>query len=93
MELTGPLANLTSTLTRLLVQAGSAVLMVVLAWQCLKLLLSGGSERLGREIAVRVLILGMAVAALTNLSATAGLVQAVGAALWGGVVDAVRAGL
>jgi hypothetical protein len=93
MEPTGGLVALTGTVTRLLVQLGGAALTVVLAWQCLKVLLRGGDERALRELAVRVLALGLVVAAMGNLAGTAALVQAVGAALWGGIVEAVRTGL
>jgi len=93
MEATGALGNLAGAVTRLLVQAGGAVLMIVLGWQCLKVLFSGGDQRAFRELVVRVLLLGVVIAALSNLAGTAGLVQAVGGALWGGITEAVRAGL
>jgi hypothetical protein len=93
MELTGGLANLVGAVTRLLVAAGSAVLIVVLGWQCLRIMLSGGSDRLLREVAIRVVVLAIAVAAMSNLSATASLVQALGGALWGGIVETVQAAL
>ena len=93
MEPTGALAQLTGTVTRLLVQAGGAILMITLAWQCLKVLFKGGDERALRELGVRVLVIGLVVAAMSNLAGTAALVQALGGALWGGVVEAVQAGL
>jgi hypothetical protein len=93
MEPTGALANLSGAVTRLLVQLGGAAVMVVLAWQCVKVLLKGGDERAVRELVVRVLVLGVVVAALSNLAGTAGLVQALGGALWAGVGEALRAGL
>jgi hypothetical protein len=93
MELTGGLANLVGAVTRLLVAAGSAVLMVVLGWQCLRIMLSGGSDRVLREVAIRVVVLGIAVAAMSNLTATGQLVQTVGTALWSGIVETVSSAL
>jgi hypothetical protein len=93
MEPTGALGNLAGAVVRLLVQAAGAALMVVLGWQCLRIMLSGGNDRLLREVAVRVLVLALALGAMSNLSATAGLVQALGGALWGGVVETAQSAL
>jgi hypothetical protein len=56
-------------------------------------MLSGGSDRVLREVAIRVVVLGIAVAAMSNLTATGQLVQTVGAALWSGIVETVQAAL
>jgi hypothetical protein len=91
MELSGPFGALAGGLVRLLVQAAGAVVMVVVSWQFLKVLFSGGSERAIRQLVVSLLVIGVAVAGLSNVSATVGIVSAVGAAVWGAVAEAVRA--
>ncbi len=91
MELmAGPFGRLAAGLVHLVVQAAGAVLMVVLAWMILKIILSGGSERLGREVLLRFIILGVAVAALSNLGAAVGVLTAVGGAIWTAVATAVQ---
>jgi hypothetical protein len=90
MELSGPFAGLAQGLLRLLVQAAGAVVMVVTAWQFVKVLLTGGSERAVRQLVVSLLIIGVCVAGLSNVSATVGIVGMVGAAVWGAVAKAVR---
>lgn len=93
MELTGGLANVVGTLTRLLVQLGGGVLMIVMAWQIVKVLFAGGDERKLRDAGLRLLVMGVCVAALGNLAGTAAVVSALGGAVWGAVVEAVRSGL
>jgi hypothetical protein len=91
MELSGPFAGLAQGLVRLLVQAAGAVVMVVVSWQLVKVLLMGGSERAIRQLVVSLLVIGVAVAGLSNVGATVGIVASVGAAGWGAVAEAVRA--
>ena len=86
----GPFGSLAQSLVRLLVQAASAVVMVLLAWKFFGVLLTGGSERAIRGLIVSLVVIGVCVAALSNLTVAAGVVQAVGAAVWTAVAEAVR---
>jgi hypothetical protein len=90
MELSGPFAGLAQGLLRLLVQLAGAVVMVVLGWKFLGVLLTGGSERAVRGLVVSLVIIGVCVAALSNLNATAGIVLALGQAVWAALAEAVR---
>jgi hypothetical protein len=91
MELgTGAFAGLTNGLVRLLVQAASAVVLVVLGWKFLSVLLTGGSERAIKGLLVSLVIIGVCVAALANLQGTAGIVLLVGQAVWNALGEAVR---
>jgi len=86
----GAFGNLASGLVRLVVQAAGAVVMVVLGWKFLGVLLTGGSERAIRQLVVSLVIIGVCVAALANLQGTAGIVLAVGQAVWAALGEAVR---
>ena len=87
MEPGGPLATMAGTLVKGFGTIAGAVVMVVIGWQFLKVILSGGSERALLAVGKTLLVLGIAVAALGNLPAVGGLVLAVGEA----VVDAALA--
>jgi hypothetical protein len=87
----GAFGALAQGLVRLLVQAASAVVLVVLGWKFLAVLLTGGSVgRLIDGLIVSLVIIGVCVAALSNLNMAAGVVLAVGQAVWGAVAEAVR---
>lgn len=86
----GPFGSLASGLVRLIVQAAGAVVMVLLGWRFLGVLLSGGSERAIRQLVVSLLVIGVCVAALSNLQGTAGVVLALGQAVWAALAEAVR---
>lgn len=86
----GPFGALAQSLVRLLVQAASAVVLVVLGWKFLAVLLTGGSDRAIKGLIVSLVIIGVCVAALSNLNMAAGVVLAVGQAVWGAVAEAVR---
>jgi len=86
----GAFGNLAQGLVRLLVQAASAVVLVVLGWKFLGVLLTGGSERALKGLIVSLVIIGVCVAALSNLQGTAGIVLAVGQAVWAALGEAVR---
>lgn len=86
----GAFGNLASGLVRLIVQAAGAVVMVLLAWRFLGVMLSGGSERAIRSLIVSLVVIGVCVAALSNLSMAAGVVQTVGVAIWTAIAEAVR---
>jgi len=90
MELSGPLGALAAAATRLLVGAGVAAVTLSLGWQLLKVVFSGGSDRAMTRFVDSAVIAGVALAALSNLTQTVGVVGAIGAALWGAVVDTVR---
>jgi hypothetical protein len=91
MELSGgAFGNLAAALVRLIVQLAGAVVMVVLGWKFLGVLLTGGSERAVRGLVISLVIIGVSVAALSNLQGTAGIVLAVGQAVWGALGEAVR---
>ena len=62
----------------------------LLGWKFLGVLLTGGSERAVRGLVVSLVIIGVCVAALANLSQTAGIVVAVGQAVWVALGEAVR---
>jgi hypothetical protein len=82
VEASGPFGNLAGALVRLLVQAGSAILMVVLAWKFLKIMLTGGNDRAVMGLVVNLVVIGVCVAALSNLALAGGVVIAVGNAIW-----------
>lgn len=86
----GAFGNLASGLVRLIVQAAGAVVMVLLAWKFLGVMLTGGSERAIRSLVVSLLVIGVCVAALSNLSMAAGVVSAVGQAVWSALAQAVQ---
>jgi hypothetical protein len=86
----GAFGALAQGLVRLLVQAASAVVLVVLGWKFLAVLLTGGSERAIKGLIVSLVIIGVCVAALSNLNMAAGVVLAVGQAVRGAVAEAVR---
>ena len=69
MEITGPFAPLAGALVRLMVQAASAVLVVVLGWKFLKIMFTGGSERAITGLVINLVVIGVCVAALSNLGA------------------------
>ena len=92
MELSGgAFGSLAASLVRLLVQLAGAAVLVILGWKFLGVLLTGGSERAVRGLLVSLVIIGVCVAALANLNMAAGVVLAVGQAVWSAVAEAVRA--
>jgi hypothetical protein len=89
----GPLGNLATTLVKGLGTVAGAVVMVVMGWQFLKVIFSGGSERALVAVGRTLLVIGVAFAALTNLPAVGGLVLAVGRVIVEAVIQAVQASL
>lgn len=85
----GAFARLAEVIIRLVVQGAMAVAMVVIAWRLLCVLFSGGSERAIRGVIVSLLIVGVTVAALGNLSQTFGIVVGVGQSIWSVLGQAV----
>jgi hypothetical protein len=90
MEQGGPLATMAGTLVKGFGTIAGAVVMVVLGWQFLKVILSGGSERALLNVGKILLVVGIATAALGNLPAVAELTGLVGRGLFDAVVAAVR---
>jgi hypothetical protein len=90
MEQGGPLAALAGTLVRGLGTVAGAVVMVVLGWQFLKVILSGGSERALLNVGKIVLVVGIATAALGDLPAVAELAGLIGRGVFDAVLAAVR---
>jgi hypothetical protein len=90
MEQGGPLATMAGTLVRGFGTIAGAAVMVVVGWQFLKVILSGGSERALLNVGKIVLVVGIATAALGNLPAVAELTGLVGRGLFDAVLAAVR---
>jgi hypothetical protein len=90
MEQGGPLAIMAGTLVKGFGTIAGAVVMVVLGWQFLKVILSGGSERALLNVGKILLVVGIATAALGNLPAVAELTGLVGRGLFDAVLAAVR---
>jgi hypothetical protein len=86
----GAFGNLGAAVVRLIVQAASAVVMVLLAWKFLGVLFSGGSERAIRSLVVSLVVIGVSVAALGNLALVGGIVATVGRAILEAVAQAVQ---
>jgi hypothetical protein len=93
VQLQGPLGALAGSLVGGFATVAGAVVMVVMGWQFLKVLFTGGSERALVGVGKTLLVLAVAVAALNNLPAVAGLVLAVGQALVAAAVQAVQGSL
>jgi hypothetical protein len=90
MEQGGPLATMAGTLVRGFRTIAGAAVMVVVGWQFLKVILSGGSERALLNVGKIVLVVGIATAALGNLPAVAELTGLVGREIFDAVLAAVR---
>ena len=90
MEQGGPLATMAGTLVKGFGTIAGAVVMVVLGWQFLKVILSGGSERALLNVGKILLVVGIATAALGNLPAVAELTGLVGRGIFDAVLAAVR---
>jgi hypothetical protein len=84
------LARLGATAVTMLAQAAGIALGVVVAWQLLLLILSGGDERAFARLLKTLLTVGIAMALLTHIPQTIEVITLVGGTLVGTVVDAVR---
>lgn len=76
-------------IARALGTLGGAVVVVVIAWQFLKVMLSG-SDRALWQAGKTLLVIGVAAAVVANPGAVAGLALQVGTALLGMASDVVR---
>jgi len=86
----GAFGALSQGLVRLVVQLAGGVVLVVLGWKFLAVLLTGGSDRAIRGLVVSLVVIGVCMAALSNLQGTAGIVLQVGQAVWAALGEAVR---
>lgn len=63
------------------------------SWLLLKVVFAGGSGREAWRAVLGLLVLAVAVAALTNMTETMGIVGLAGQRIWQGVATELRAGL
>jgi uncharacterized membrane protein YdfJ with MMPL/SSD domain len=88
----GGLTQLGTAVARALGTLGGVVVLVVVCWQCFKVLLSG-SDRALLQAGKTLLVVGIALAALSQPLVVLDLTKLLGQAIWGALADAVRASL
>jgi hypothetical protein len=88
----GPWAPLAGRLLGLLVQAVGAVVMIRLGWDGVKTVVAGNVERAGRELLIRLLVIGFVLWGLANPAAVVGIAKGVAGTVATAVAEAVQQG-